>query len=45
MPLEGIVSKRKHSAWLAGLVKLAAPPIFSPETERTDMLAAAPKAA
>jgi hypothetical protein len=35
----------QHALWLAGLVKLAAPPISSPETERTDTLAAAQKAA
>jgi hypothetical protein len=35
----------RHALWLAGLVKLAAPPISSPETERTDTLDAAQKAA
>jgi hypothetical protein len=28
----------RHALWLAGLVKLVAPPISSPETERTDTL-------
>jgi hypothetical protein len=35
----------RHASWLAGLVKLAAPPASSPETERTDTLDAAQKAA
>jgi hypothetical protein len=35
----------RHAFWLAGLVKLAAPPISSPETERTDTLDAPQKAA
>ena len=35
----------RHALWLAGLVKLAAPPVCSPETERTDMLDAPQKAA
>src|SRR5215467_13848059 len=28
----------RHALWLAGLVRLAAPPVSSPETERTDTL-------
>jgi hypothetical protein len=35
----------QHAEWLAGLVKLAAPPVSSPETERTHTLDAAQKAA
>ena len=35
----------RHASWLAGLVRLAAPVTSSPETERTDMLDAAQKAA
>ena len=35
----------RQALWLAGLVRLAAPPISSPETERTDTLDAAQKAA
>jgi hypothetical protein len=35
----------RHALWLAGLVRLAAPVTSSPETERTDMLDAAQKAA
>jgi hypothetical protein len=35
----------RHALWLAGLVRLAAPVNSSPETERTDMLDAAQKAA
>ena len=31
----------RHALWLAGLVKLAAPPVSSPETERTHTLDAA----
>jgi hypothetical protein len=34
-----------HALWLAGLVRLAAPPVSSPETERTDTLDAPQKAA
>jgi hypothetical protein len=35
----------RHASWLAGLVKLAAPPVSSSETERTDTLDASQKAA
>jgi hypothetical protein len=35
----------RHALWLAGLVQLAAPPLSSAETERTDTLDAAQKAA
>jgi hypothetical protein len=35
----------RHALWLAGLVKLAAPPVCSPETERTATLDAPQKAA
>jgi hypothetical protein len=35
----------RHALWLAGLVRLAAPPVSSAETERTDTLDAAQKAA
>jgi hypothetical protein len=35
----------RHALWLAGLVQLAAPPVSSAETERTDTLDAAQKAA
>jgi hypothetical protein len=35
----------QHALWLAGLVRLAAPPVSSPETERTDTLHAPQKAA
>src|SRR5262249_38410022 len=28
----------RHALWLAGLVRLAAPPVSSPETERSDTL-------
>ena len=28
----------RHAMWLAGLVRLAAPPVSSPETESTDTL-------
>jgi hypothetical protein len=35
----------RHALWLAGLVRLAAPVTYSPETERTDMLDAPQKAA
>src|ERR671934_247899 len=35
----------RHALWLAGLVRLAAPPVSSGETERTDTLDDAPKAA
>jgi hypothetical protein len=35
----------RHALWLAGLVKLAAPPVSSPETEGTHTLDAAQKAA
>jgi hypothetical protein len=35
----------RHALWLAGLVRLAAPPAYSPETERTDTLDASQKAA
>jgi hypothetical protein len=34
-----------HALWLAGLVRLAAPPVSSSETERTDMVDAPQKAA
>ena len=37
--------KGTPALWLAGLVKLAAPPVSSPETERTHTLDAAQKAA
>ena len=35
----------RHALWLAGLVKLAAPPVSSEETKRTDTLDAPQKAA
>ena len=35
----------RHALWLAGLVKLAAPPVSPPEAERTDTLDVAQKAA
>ena len=35
----------RHALWLAGLVRLAAPPVSPPETERTDTLGAPQKAA
>jgi len=35
----------RHALWLAGLVRLAARPASSPETERTDTLDAPQKAA
>ena len=35
----------RHALWLAGLVRLAAPPLPSPQTERTDTLDALQKAA
>ena len=35
----------RHALWLAGLVRLAAPPVSSAETERTDTLDAPQKAA
>ena len=35
----------RHALWLAGLVQLAAPPVSSGETERTDPLHAPQKAA
>ena len=35
----------QHGLWLAGLVRLAAPPVSSQETERTDTLDAAQNAA
>ena len=35
----------RHALWLAGLVRLAARPVSSPETERTDTLDAAQKVA
>jgi hypothetical protein len=35
----------RHALWLAGLVQLAAPPVSSGETERTDTLHAPQKAA
>jgi hypothetical protein len=35
----------RHALWLAGLVKLAAPPVSSAETKRTDTLDAPQKAA
>jgi hypothetical protein len=35
----------RHAFWLSGLVRLAAPPVSSVETERTDTLAAPQKAA
>ena len=35
----------RHALWLAGLVRLAAPPVSSPETERTDALDGPQKAA
>ena len=35
----------RHALWLAGLVQLAASPVSSPETERTDTLDAPQKAA
>ena len=35
----------RHALWLAGLVRLAAPPVSPPEAERTHTLAAAQKAA
>jgi hypothetical protein len=35
----------RHASWLAGLVRLAAPPVSSGETERTDTMDAAQKAA
>ena len=35
----------RHALWLAGLVRLAAPPVSPPEAERTDTLDAAQKAA
>jgi hypothetical protein len=35
----------QHGLWLAGLVRLAAPPVSSPETEWTDTLDAPQKAA
>jgi hypothetical protein len=35
----------RHASWLAGLVRLAAPPVSSPETERTDTLDGPQKAA
>jgi hypothetical protein len=35
----------RHALWLAGLVRLAAPPLPSPQTERTDTLDAPQKAA
>jgi len=35
----------RHALWLAGLVRLAAPPVSSAETERTDTLDVPQKAA
>jgi hypothetical protein len=35
----------QHGLWLAGLVRLAVPPVSSPETEWTDTLDAPQKAA
>ena len=35
----------RHALWLAGLVRLAAPSVSSPETERTDTLDGPQKAA
>jgi len=35
----------RHALWLAGLVRLSAPPIFPPEAERIDTLDASQKAA
>ena len=35
----------RHALWLAGLVRLAAPPVSPPEAERTHTLDAAQKAA
>ena len=35
----------RHALWLAGLVRLAAPPFPSPQTERADTLDAPQKAA
>jgi hypothetical protein len=35
----------RHALWLAGLVRLAVPPLPSPQTERTDTLDAPQKAA
>ena len=35
----------RHALWLAGLVRLAAPPVSSQETERTDRLDGPQKAA
>jgi hypothetical protein len=35
----------RHALWLAGLVRLAAPPVSSPETEAIDTLDAPQKAA
>jgi hypothetical protein len=35
----------RHALWLAGLVRLAAPPLPSSQTERTDTLDAPQKAA
>jgi len=35
----------RHASWLAGLVRLTAPPVSSPETERTDTLDAPQNAA
>ena len=35
----------RHALWLAGLVRLAAPPVSPPEAERIDTLDASQKAA
>ena len=35
----------RHALWLAGLVRLAAPPVSPPEAERIDALDASQKAA
>jgi hypothetical protein len=40
-----LLSADRHALWLAGLVRLAARPVSSPETERTDTLDAPQKAA
>ena len=40
-----LLTADRHALWLAGLVRLAAPPVSSQETERTDMLDGHQKAA
>jgi hypothetical protein len=42
---DALLRADRHALWLAGLVSLAARPVPSPETERTDTVDAAQKAA